>query len=112
VKVHLTKARIALVIVEVTSIPLLLLSAIYVITGYQLVYPDKIWLFPSPRAIHADKVLRVATIALGALHGVAGVVLLCERKIRNKFTRSAVELVVLIIIAVLFIMLLIADIIY
>jgi len=88
--VPLTLARVALAIVEASSIPLLVLSLIYLVTGYQLLDP-RIQILPRPRLIHTDRLLRIIAAAVGVAHGWAGLVLLSERRIRNKLLRTLVE---------------------
>ena len=104
-----TKAYIALLLVELTSIPLLFLSIIYVLTGYQMLYPEKIHIFQNPRAIHTDKDLRISTIVLGLIHASAGIILLCERRIRNRVVRNALEIATILLLAVIFIALVMID---
>jgi len=107
---QLTKAYIALVMAEATATPLLLLIALYILTGYQTLYPDKLRLFPNPTAIHTDKVLRIATTILATLHSSAGIVLLCERRIRNRLTREVIETIVPLLFLAICAALLITDI--
>jgi len=88
--VPLTLARVALTIVEASSIPLLVLSLLYLITGYQLL-DSRIQVLPRPRLIHTDRLLRLTAVAVGVTHGWAGLVLLSERRIRNKLLRALIE---------------------
>lgn len=78
--------RYALIIVEVTSIPLIVVGLIYLLTGYQMLEPS-IEIFMRPRALHTDVLLRVATIALGTLHAYGGLLLLIARRVRKPRTR-------------------------
>jgi MFS superfamily sulfate permease-like transporter len=107
---RLAKAYVALVLAEATSIPLLLLAALYILTGYQMLYPDELRLFPNPAALHTDKVLRIATTVLAMLHSSAGIVLLCERRIRNRLAREVIETIVLLLLITTCTTLLITDI--
>jgi len=90
--------KVALTLVEATSIPLLILSLIYLITGYQLLSPE-IHIIPRPRLIHTDIVLRLITIVVGITHSWAGLTLLCERRVKNKLLKKLLELIIAILVA-------------
>jgi hypothetical protein len=87
--------RLALIIVEVSSIPLLLLTVLYVLSGYQLLYPY-IRLIPASRAIHVDLLLRILFIILTYLHSLAGLVILLERRVKLKILKLVLEYIVII----------------
>ncbi|MEZ0394140.1 MAG: hypothetical protein ABWK00_03740 [Desulfurococcaceae archaeon] len=87
----ISRALAALWVVEATSLPLLVLAAIFALTGYQLVHPS-IALFPRASAIHGDPLLRTSLIVLGSLHAASGLVLICERRIRRRLLRDFLEL--------------------
>lgn len=74
--------RYSLLIVEMTSIPLLLLTLIYIITGYQMLTP--LIVFARPRALHVDRLLRVLFVYLSLAHSYAGLIIMTTRKIRSK----------------------------
>lgn len=83
--------RAALLTVELTSAPLLLLSLVYVLSGYQLLYPDA-RILPHAKRIHADPLLRATTLLLGYAHSLAGFVIMCERRLaRYPRLRTALE---------------------
>jgi succinate dehydrogenase hydrophobic anchor subunit len=105
----LSRAYIARLIAELTGIPLGILFTIYLVTGYQMLYPDKVWFFPRPRALHVDKVLRVLTLILALLHTVAGIIWICEIRIRNRMIRTVIEVITASFLALLYGMLLIVD---
>ncbi|MEM0027849.1 MAG: hypothetical protein QXD38_08000 [Ignisphaera sp.] len=92
--------RIALAIVEVTSIPLLVLTAIYILSGYQMLYPQ-IRLIPAARTLHTDKFLRILFVVLVYLHGLTGTIILCERRIRNALIRNIIEYIAIIGLSIL-----------
>jgi hypothetical protein len=73
--------KLALVVVEVTSVPLLVVALVYALTGYELLSP--IGLIPRARLVHTDALLRVLAISLGLLHSYAGLVLLIARRVRS-----------------------------
>lgn len=83
--------RIALIIVESTSIPLLVLGLIYLITGYQLLNPG-LRLIPGARLIHADRLLRISLITLAMLHGYLGSLLLVARRAGRGVIRDIVTI--------------------
>lgn len=82
--------RIALLLVEATSIPLLVLGLVYLLTGYQMLVPS-VKLFPRPQQIHTDLVLRIIFATMGLIHGYSGLILLLERRIRNNTLRLIIE---------------------
>jgi succinate dehydrogenase hydrophobic anchor subunit len=82
--------RLALAIVEVTSIPLLILIILYVLSGYQMLYPY-IRLIPASRAIHTDPLLRVIFVVLVYLHSLAGLIIIIERRLRLKMLKTVLE---------------------
>lgn len=82
-------AKLALLVVDVTSPILLFLSALYMVTGYQMLYPE-VTLIPAARRLHVDLVLRVSTVVVGYLHGLSGLIILCERRVRNRRLRKAI----------------------
>lgn len=82
--------RVLLVLVETTSIPLLVLCLVYLLTGYQM-QTSSLRFFPRAREIHTDPTLRVLLVIMAFIHGYSGLILLCERRIRNKILKLAVE---------------------
>ncbi len=85
--------KIMLLLVEATSLPLLVLSLVYLLTGYQMLTP-RVRFFPKPRLIHTDPVLRILLATLGLIHGYSGLILLFERRIRNNALRIMIEAIV------------------
>ncbi|MGC8542872.1 hypothetical protein [Caldivirga sp.] len=82
-------------LIEVTAMPLLVVSVIYVLSGYQIVTPD-LHVFQNPWIIHADKVLRVLGLLLGSIHGTAGLILMLERRMRRRLLRLTLQYATLI----------------
>jgi succinate dehydrogenase hydrophobic anchor subunit len=82
--------RILLTLVETTSLPLLVLCMIYLLTGYQILLPG-LKLIPMARVIHTDLVLRVSFIVLTLIHSYSGLIILCERRIKNNTLRTLIE---------------------
>lgn len=76
--------RFMLFIIEMTSLPLLIVSLLYLITGYQMLNPY-IRIFPAPRTIHSDQFLRIIALTLTAMHSYSGLVLLIARRFRRMF---------------------------
>lgn len=85
--------RVLLTLVETTSLPLLVICLIYLLTGYQMLIPS-LKLFPRAYQLHTDRVLRSLLLIFGLIHGYSGLIILCERRIRNNTTRVIVESVV------------------
>lgn len=90
--------RIMLLLVEITSLPLLVLCLLYSLTGYQMLIP-RLRLIPRARLVHTDQVLRVLLLTLALIHGYSGLILLCERRIRNSTLRKIVELAITLLLA-------------
>lgn len=82
--------RIALAIVEASSLPLLVLTVLYTLTGYQMLYPS-VYFFPSSRAIHLDPLLRVIFVVLVYLHSLAGLIIVIERRVRRRLIKETLE---------------------
>lgn len=82
--------RLALAIVEATSIPLIVLLSLYILSGYQMLNPG-LYIMPAARTVHTDRILRVVFLALVYLHSLTGLIIMCERRIRRRLLRSAVE---------------------
>jgi hypothetical protein len=80
--------RAALLMVEATSIPLIVLGFLYLVTGYQLLNPG-IQLIPRPRVIHTDAVLRITLVVVSILHGYGGLLLLIARLARSNLLRAS-----------------------
>lgn len=102
---------ISLLLVEFTSIPLLLICFIYLLTGYQMINPSLL-LFPRALSIHTDETLRVLFLLLTTIHSMTGLLLMCERRIRTKTIRVIAEGVIVVILIALTIFLLTLDLIY
>lgn len=85
--------RLSLVTVEITSTPLLILVVLYLLTGYEMLVPRYV-LLPKARAIHTDSILRWIFVVLVLLHSYCGLILLCERRIRNNLARMIIELLI------------------
>lgn len=100
--------RLALRVVEVTSPLILFLSILYTITGYQMLYPEAN-LIQAARRLHVDLALRIFTVIVGYLHGLAGLVILYERRIRNKRLKKALEIATVLGLTVLVILLFALD---
>lgn len=83
--------KLALMMVEATSIPLTVTTLIYLLTGYEMLATG-LRLIPRARAIHTNEVLRVVFAALALLHGYAGLILLCGRRLRNKTLKVVTEM--------------------
>ncbi len=94
------KLKLALLIVEATSIPLYVVITIYILTGYQLLF-KYVKLIPNARAIHTDPLLRTSLVILTYLHSISGLYILINRRVRNKALKTLLEYVVLIVTATL-----------
>ncbi len=88
--------RIALIIVEITSLPLLLLLLLYILSGYQMLLRSPVF-FPRAETIHKDPLLRILLILLVYLHSSAGLILLINRRIRNKIVKNILEYTVILL---------------
>ncbi len=88
--------RIALVIVEATSIPLLLLLVLYILSGYQMMLRRPIF-FPKAELIHTDPLLRILLISLSYLHSLAGLLIVINRRIKYRFVRNILEYIAILL---------------
>jgi len=86
--------RVALIIVEITSLPLLVLMLLYILSGYQMMLRSPIF-FPRAEIIHTDPLLRILLILLTYLHSLAGLILLINRRVRNNTIRNILEYIVI-----------------
>lgn len=82
--------RLSMLMVEVTSLPLILLASIYLLSGYQMLNPE-MKIIPEPRKIHADKSLRIISILLAYLHVLGGTTIVVERRLRKEKLRKTIE---------------------
>lgn len=85
-------------LVEVTGPALSAVMLVYLLTGYQMLAPD-LGLIPRASLVHTDSILRALAIALGLAHSYAGLLLICERRIRSSALRKLAELVVTVLLA-------------
>ncbi|MEM0285314.1 MAG: hypothetical protein QXZ22_08060 [Sulfolobales archaeon] len=92
------KARYAyfwLKIVEITSIPLSVLLAIFILSGYGTLFPEFMRLFGFNYRVstylHTHPILRYLTTVLVAIHGYGGFALLINRYSRNPLLRSVLQ---------------------
>lgn len=74
--------KYALILIEFTSIPLLLLGLIYFLTGYQMLLVT-IHIFPNARIVHTDRFLRVLTLILAVVHSYSGILIITARRVRS-----------------------------
>lgn len=99
--------KVLLTLVEITSLPLLVICLLYLLTGYQMLIPG-LKLIPRARELHTDRVLRLLFLILVLVHGYSGLIIVSERRIRNNTIRTIIEVAVTILLvglAVLFVIL-------
>lgn len=101
--------KILLLIVEFTSIPLIVLGSIYLLSGYQMLNPE-VRIIPEPRRIHTDRFLRVLSIFLAYLHALGGVVIMIERRLRKDALRKITEIAAIALLTALLLISLIIEI--
>jgi len=92
---RITLMKISLLIIEFTSLPLLLLASIYLLSGYQMLNPN-IRIIPESRRIHVDKFLRILAIILVCLHSIGGLIFLVERSIRRDMLRKIMDAAIIV----------------
>ena len=95
-----TLMKIFLLMVEFTSIPLIVLGSIYLLSGYQLLNPE-LRIIPEPRRIHSDRFLRLLTITLAYLHALGGVIIIIGRRLKRDISRKIAEIAVVVLTALL-----------
>lgn len=91
----------ALVLVEFSSLPLLVLSLIYLVTGYIMVSPEIERVFcrlglcsREALYLHTDRYIRTLLVLFSYIHGLSGLVLLIERHVRPGPLRQALYILV------------------
>lgn len=103
-----TLVRISVLMVEFTSLPLIVLASIYLLSGYQMLNPE-IRMIPEPRKIHTDKILRALTIVLTYLHTLGGIIIVVERRLREEPLRRVIRAAMTAALTVLLIFLLLVE---
>ena len=106
--------KVSLLLVELTSIPLLILMSIYIITAYGMLNPGFIGLVTSLNyvtslRIHTDGFLRIFCVVLTMTHTYGGLVLLITRRIKNRKIAGIIIALMTLIIATLTAICLIAE---
>ncbi|MEM2341021.1 MAG: hypothetical protein QXX94_03385 [Candidatus Bathyarchaeia archaeon] len=82
--------RLSLLIIEFTSLPLLMLASIYLLSGYQMLVPE-LRIIPESRKIHTDRFLRILTILLTYLHALGGIIIVVERRLRKEVLKNIIR---------------------
>ncbi len=100
--------RYLMIVVEASSIPLLILILLMILSGYGILYPDKIRMLTggliSDRIafkIHTDIVIRISIIAILLIHGFTGLLLLSEKYIRNNLMKKIIILCITVVLVFL-----------
>lgn len=105
---RVTLMKILLLMVEFTSILLIVLGSIYLLSGYQLLNPE-LRIIPEPRRIHSDRFLRLLTITLTYLHALGGIMIMIKRRLRRGVLRKAVEITTIVVLTALLFILFIIE---
>ncbi|MEM2272610.1 MAG: hypothetical protein QXX56_00130 [Candidatus Bathyarchaeia archaeon] len=103
-----TLMKLSLLMVEFTSIPLVVLASVYLLTGYQMLVPD-LRILPEPMRIHVDRFLRVLAIFLAYIHALGGIIIMAERRLRRELQRKIAEISAIIVLTTLLIISLITE---
>ncbi|MBS7624893.1 hypothetical protein KEJ29_04870 [Candidatus Bathyarchaeota archaeon] len=103
-----TLVKLSLLIVEFTSLPLMVLASIYLFSGYQMLNPE-VKVIPEPRRIHMDRFLRILAIFLMYLHALGGIIIVAERRFRREAKRKMIEAALIMAITMLLIAFLIIE---
>lgn len=97
--------KTALLMVELTSLPLMVLVMIYLLSGYQMLDPE-VKIIPEARKIHADWLLRLISMTLVYVHTLGGGIFIVERHIKKVTQRKIIEAVIAILVTMLLIIIL------
>ncbi len=95
-------------LIEITSIPLLIISLLYLTTGYGMIsgifgrifqliglsYSDIL-------SLHTDPYIRILLVILGSVHGVSGTVVFISKYVRNNIIKEILVAMVLFILVFL-----------
>lgn len=92
--------RLALMLIELSSLPLLVLVILYVYSGYQMLYPE-VYLLPYARTIHTDPILRVLFIVLTYIHAVSGFIIMISRRIKKKEISKILKYIIIVVLTLL-----------
>jgi len=106
-----------LLILEASSIPLLLLITILILSGYGILYPSQIKLLTGELMteklayrIHTDGVIRLLTLILAFIHGYTGLLILIEKYVRTRLLKNVLILITTIIMVYFYSLMIILDI--
>ncbi len=109
-------SRIMFLLLETTSLPLLVLALLMIISGYALVYPHVIssltfgaMNYSTAHRIHTDPLIRSSFAILALLHSLAGTFLLIERYVKHKLLKTITELVVIAILSYLLLVIILIE---
>ncbi|MEM2248891.1 MAG: hypothetical protein QXJ46_05190 [Candidatus Bathyarchaeia archaeon] len=100
--------KTSLLMIELTSLPLIVLASIYLLSGYQMLAPE-LRIIPEPRKIHTDKFLRILTIFLMYLHASGGIIVIIERRLRKDVLRDIARTALIVVITLLLIIFLMIE---
>lgn len=90
--------KLMVLLVETTSLPLLVLTLVMILSGYGMLYPmliESLTLgligYGEAARIHTNPLIRAGFTLLALIHGLAGSILLVERYVKNPFVKRVIE---------------------
>ncbi|WFO76002.1 hypothetical protein J4526_03910 [Desulfurococcaceae archaeon MEX13E-LK6-19] len=108
--------KIMFLLIETTSLPLLVLAILMIISGYALVYPHVIsgltfgaMNYSTAHRIHTDPLIRSSFAILALLHSLAGTFLLIEKHVKNKTLKSTLEFIAMTMLLYLLLIIIMAE---
>ncbi|MCS7128426.1 MAG: hypothetical protein N3E36_05315 [Sulfolobales archaeon] len=95
--------RYVLLVLEATSLPLLLTTLLLIITGYAIMYPHAYSAltlgalnYANAQRIHTDPVIRLSFTTLALIHGLTGTIILIEKYMKHRLIKELIKSVVII----------------
>ena len=109
--------EVSYTLIEVTSIPLLIVSLVYLLTGYAMIsikiqnlfsviglgYGDIMYL-------HTNIYTRLALVMLGSIHGFSGSIILIHKYSRRKTTRNILRILAAVALLIIIYLVIVAEI--
>jgi len=113
------RVELYVLLVEATSIPLLVTSILLIISGYVLAYPYRahtlslgLMDYRGGVILHTLPLIRIVFVFTLYLHGVGGVGLLATRYVKNRVVREVIEISTAALLTVLLLIPLAIDVAY
>ncbi|MEM1750605.1 MAG: hypothetical protein QXV30_00760 [Desulfurococcaceae archaeon] len=105
-----------LLVLEATSLPLLITTLLLIVTGYAIMYPHAYSAltlnalnYANAQRIHTDPVIRLSFTALALIHGLSGTIILIEKYVKHRLVKEIIKSIVLVAVLALLAIVLAID---